>query len=94
MKYAKRYEILRGISPTSRLPALQQPSEKPIRIAFMLDEEKFIRLNGMMHHHHTVFLEDSMHDWMWRNGKFYYFGHAMGIEDVGDILVVFEEIES
>lgn len=94
MKLATKYEILRGVSPTSHIPCVTQPSAKPLRIAYLIDEAEFIRSGGKLHHHASVFLEDSMHDWMWREGKFYYFGHAMGIGEVGDIVVVFEEEEA
>lgn len=90
-KYATKYEILRGVSPTSRKPCIVQPSAKPIRVVFLLNEQKLRETGGLMVHHDTVFFEDSTHDWDWRNGQFYYYGHAMGMEDVGDIVAVLEE---
>lgn len=90
MKYATRYQILRGVSPSGRAPCIVQPTEKPIRVAYLLNEEKFVATGGLIAHHETVFLEDSVHDWLWRDGKFFYYGHAMGLEDVGDIVAMFE----
>jgi len=94
MKRATRYEILRGVSPTSRKPCVVQPSEKPLRVAYLIDEAAFVASGGLLAHHKTVFLEDANHDWMMHNGQFYYFGHAMGIEDVGDIVLVMEQEEA
>lgn len=95
-KYATKYEILRGVSPTSLTPCTEQPisTSKPKRVVFLLDEKKLLETGGLMTHHDTVFYEDSSHDWDWRNGKFYYYGHAMGHEDVGDIVLVYEETEN
>lgn len=90
-KFATKYEVLRGVSPTSRKPCNSQPSAKPVRVAFILNEKKFVETGGLIAHHDTVFLEDSSHDWAWRNGQFYYYGHAMGVEDVGDIVAVLAE---
>jgi hypothetical protein len=88
---ALRYEILRGVSPTSRKPCIAQPSGKPIRVAFLMDESRFLRSDGLMEHHKSVFLEDYVHDWDYRDGAFYYYGRAMDLEDVCDIVVVFEQ---
>lgn len=90
MKHATKYQILRGVSPTSGAPCIAQPTAKPVRVAYLLNEEKFVATGGLIKHQDTVFLEDSMHDWHWTDGKFYYYGHAMGLEDVGDIVAIFE----
>ena len=90
-KFATKYEILRGVSPTSRAPCKVQPSGKPIRVAFLLNEQKFVESGGLIAHHDTLFLEDSGHDFDWRSGVFYYYGHAMGIDEIGDIVVVLAE---
>lgn len=62
-----------------------------MRVAFLLNEAELVKTGGLMTHHETVFFEDSLDDWDWQHGVFYYYGHAMGIEDVGDIVVVLEE---
>lgn len=90
-KFATKYEILRGVSPTSLTPCKVQPSANPVRVAFILNEQKFIESGGLIAHHDTLFLEDFFHDWDWRNGKFYYYGHAMGIKETGDIAVILQE---
>lgn len=90
-KFATQYEILRGVSATSRTPCRVQPSAKPLRVAFLLNEKRFVDSGGLISHHETLFLEDSFHDWDWRNGVFYYYGHAMGVEDVGDIVAILTE---
>ncbi|MFK4706117.1 hypothetical protein ABIC83_002956 [Roseateles asaccharophilus] len=88
---ATRYQILRGVSPTSRKPCIVQPTEKPVRVAYLLDEKAFVDSGGIMEHHKTVFLEDAVHDWHMEKGVFYYYGRAMDVDDSGDILVVFEQ---
>jgi hypothetical protein len=94
MKRAAEYEILRGVSPTSRKPCAVQPSQRPIRVAFVVDEARFIESGGLYEHHKSIFLEDKMHDWhVSSEGQFYYYGHAMGVDESGDILVVFKEEE-
>lgn len=90
VQIATRYEILRGVSPTGRTPCTAQPSEKPIRIAFILNEKKFVETGGEIKHHDTLFLEDRIHDWDWRNGKLYYYGRALGLEETGDIVAIHE----
>lgn len=91
--FATKYEILRGVSPTSRKPCSAQPSAKPVRVAFLLNEKKFVESGGLVKHHDTLFLEDSSHDWDWRQGVFFYYGHAMGAEDVGDIVAILSQEE-
>jgi hypothetical protein len=88
--FAKRYQILRSISSTSRKPCTKQPSEKPIMVAFLLNEAEFENSGGKIEHHKTVFLDDPGHDWDWRQGSFFYYSHALGLEDTGDILVIYE----
>lgn len=92
-KFATRYEILRGVASTGRQPCAVQPKEKPVRVALLLDEKKFLETGGLLKHHSTVFLDDAMHDWDWRRGLFFYHSHALGVEDVGDVLVVYETEE-
>jgi len=90
-KFATKFEILRGVSPTGRKPCSAQPSAKPVRVVFLLNEQKFMESGGLMTHNDTVFFEDSTHDWDWRHGVFFYYGHAMGVDDVGDIVAVMAE---
>lgn len=63
-----------------------------MRVAFLLNEKRFLEADGLMSHNDTVFYEDSAHDWNYRPeaGGFFYYGHAMGLDEVGDILVVYE----
>lgn len=93
MKRATKFEILRGVTSTSRKPCIAQPSATPVRVAFLLDEAAFLASGGLMEHHRTVFLEDANHDWCMRDGVFYYFGRAIGLEEAGDIVVVLEQEE-
>lgn len=91
MLVATKYQILRGVSSTGRMPCIAQPRAKPVRVAFLLNEEKLAATGGALLHHDTVFLEDQTHDWDWRGGQFYYFGRAIGQDDTGDIVAILEE---
>lgn len=88
--YAKRYQILRGVASTGRKACSAQPTEKPLMVAYLLNEDLFVKSGGLIAHHRTLFLDDPGHDWDWRNGIFFYYGHAFGPEDVGDIVAIFE----
>lgn len=80
---ATDYEILRGVKASclNRIP-LQR---KPVRVATIIDEDKFLE-NCEMRHWHTVFLEDKSHDWDWRDGSFYYYTR---VSERADVLVVY-----
>lgn len=91
--FATQYEILRGVSPASRTPCKVQPSKTPVRVGLLLNERKFVDSGGLIAHHDTLFLDDRMHDWDWRNGVFFYYGHGLGLGEVGDIVVILEEEE-
>lgn len=90
-KFAKRYEILRGVRCTSRKPCNVQPSGMPIRVGLLLNEKKFVESGGLIAHHDTVFLDDRTHDWDWWEGVFFYYGHGAGLEDAVDVVVILEE---
>ena len=90
--FATKYEILRNVSPTSLSPCVVQPSAKPVRVALLLNEKKLIATGGLLKHFETVFFEDTKHDWDWRENQLYYYGHAMGLRDVGDIVAILEEV--
>lgn len=94
MKRATRYEILKGVEVTSMRPCAQQPSEKPLRVAMLLDEAEFVRSGGLLSHHANVFLDERLHDWEWRQGKLYYYGHGAGVGETCDIVVVLEQEEA
>jgi hypothetical protein len=82
---ATRYKILRGIEANSRKQILL--TEKPIRVATLIDEQNFLDRDGEMVHNQNVFLEDRTHDWDWRDGKFSYYTR---IAEVADVLLVYE----
>lgn len=65
-----------------------------MRVAVLLDEAKFKDTGYALHHHQTVFLDERGHDWDWRDGKFHYYSHAVGLDDKVDVLVVYEDEES
>ena len=83
--FALDYEILRGVEANGRKSL--ELARQPKRVATMINEEKFRELGNAMVHNATVFLEDRMHDWNWRNGQFRYYTR---VAEKADVLVVYE----
>lgn len=83
MLRAVEFEILRGLQAGSRdwLPL----GRLPVRVATMIDEPLFLEEKNLIHLR-TVFLEDRMHDWEWRNGQFRYFSR---VGEVNDVVIVY-----
>ncbi len=88
MKIAKRFEILRGVEGNGRI-ALDLP-EQPVRVATLINEAEFLKAHEICHHV-TVFLEDRIHDWDWRDGKFRYYTR---VAERADVLVVYEMVDA
>jgi hypothetical protein len=85
MLIATKYEILRGLTPgnaTHNLP------RKPVRVATIINEQKFLNTGGAMIHLDTVFFEDYVHDWIWQSGLFRYYTR---VAEKADVLIVYEE---
>lgn len=92
--YSTDHIILRDIPADGNVR--HRLERKPVRVATMLDESKFMELGNHLRHNDTVFLEDRMHDWDYSPvnreepnglGDFrYYTRVAMR----ADVLVVFE----
>lgn len=87
MNVATEYLVLRGLVSSSQV---RVPLErKPLRVATLLDEAKFLASGCQMKHFHTVFLEDQTHDWNWQDGMFRYYSRCGGPEDKLDVLIVY-----
>ena len=87
MLKATDFQILRGVKASG---LIQIPLERqPIRVATLMDEKAFNEDHYLIHLK-TVFLEDRMHDWEWRDGLFRYYTR---VADVADVLVVYETEE-
>lgn len=71
MLFATEYEILRDVPVSER--ASTPLARRPMRVATIIDEQLFKELGGALIHNKTVFLEDHLHDWRWRDGKFVYY---------------------
>lgn len=89
MKFATDFEILRGVRSDGRSMCATQPRGAPLRVALLLDEPLFKDSGFALQHHRTVFLDEKFHDWDWRNDRFHYYSHAVGLEDKVDIVVVY-----
>lgn len=90
MLKALDYAILRGVTASTRI---QIPLERePVYVCALLDEEAFNR-DQHLTHRENVFIDDHVHDWNWRDGKFRYYARA---GEVRDIVVVYaaEEVQS
>lgn len=84
MLQAIEFEILRGVKSSCResIPLAREP----LHVATLIDESRFL-CEHLMIHGRTVFFDDRMHDWTWRNGLFRYFAH---LDQVEDVLVVYQ----
>jgi hypothetical protein len=92
------YEIVRGLLSTSRAPASRQPSCEPLRVISLLNKEAEKDLQDFegISHGKNFFFEDRNHDWMYRDGKLFYFSHAIAPSvqnsedsETADVLVVY-----
>ena len=83
MLKATDFEILRDVQASGRL-MIPLPRQ-PVRVATLLNEAEFMR-DHLMVHHKTVFFEDRIHDWDWREGQFRYYTR---IAERADVLVVY-----
>ena len=92
--YSTDHIILRDIPADGNV--CHRLERKPVRVATMLDEAKFVEQGNHLRHNDTVFLEDRMHDWNYYPvnreepngpGDFRYYTR---IAMRADVLVVFE----
>ena len=77
------FEILRDVQASGRiwLPLARQP----VRVATLIDEADFLK-EQTLRHNQNVFLEDRLHDWDWRDGRFSYYTR---VAERADVLVVY-----
>jgi len=82
------FEILRSVEANGRkkIPL----TRKPVRLATLINEEKFIKTGGEFIHCETVFLEDKYHDWDWNDGFLTYYSR---IAEIADIVVSYVKLE-
>ena len=83
MLKATEYEILRNVKADGRIKIAL--ARQPVRVATIMDEAAFSR-DQLMIHNRTVFLEDRVHDWDWRDGQFRYYTR---VSECADVLVVY-----
>lgn len=88
MLVATEYEILRGVK--ANCLAKVELAREPRRIATLLNEEMFNALKGELRHNENVFLEDRWHDWDWHNGSLRFYSHAVGVDMLADVVVIYE----
>lgn len=88
MLIAVEFEILRGIRPGRDVHLLPR---EPLQVATLLNEQLFTETGHSLSHRRTVFLEDRMHDWNWRDGRFRYYSR---VANQADVLVVYSEAET
>lgn len=83
MLKATDYTILRRVQSNGgiNIPL----ARNPVRVATLIDEAGFTR-DQLLIHNKTVFMEDRIHDWIWRDGQFRYYTR---VAEVADVVVVF-----
>jgi hypothetical protein len=87
MLKATKFEILRGVK-ASGVTGIALEKE-PIRVGTLVNEEKFNDGHFLIHWE-TIFFEDKLHDWSWKNGIFRYYTR---VAEVADVVVVYETEE-
>ncbi len=87
MLYATEFRILRGV-PTARGTSIAL-ERKPLRMATLLDLDAFTASGASLQHGVTVYFEDEMHDWAWRDGRLRYFPRVHG--EALDAVAVYAE---
>ncbi|WP_157643861.1 hypothetical protein [Burkholderia ubonensis] len=87
MLIATDYEILRAVPADGRSRGIPV-ARRPVRVATLLNEARFIDAGAALIHHDTVFLEDRIHDWDYRDGHFRYYTR---VAQVADVVLVFAE---
>ncbi len=82
------FEILRNIKSDSKIGI--PLDAKPVRVATILDQEKFNITGYEIIHNETVFIEERVHDWHWHNGMFYYYSRVC---ETADVLISYSPYE-
>lgn len=88
MLIATEFEILRKVQTGTSRIALPR---EPLRVATLVNEALFLETGGALIHWKTVFLEDRVHDWNWRDGVFRY---RSRVANQADVVVVYSEVET
>lgn len=68
---AKRFERIDGIPFNA--PFEHTLTQKPEKVAFILDSDLFEKSGHILTHNQTVFMEDHGHDWHWNGDTIKYF---------------------
>lgn len=90
MIQATDYEILRDVVASI---AVKRPMDRmPKRVAVLLNEAEFKRSKGVLDHLNSVFLDDRNHDWLWKDGFFHYFSHAVHVGGKADVVIAYETV--
>lgn len=84
MLQAIDFEILRDVEANGRVSI--PLARAPVKVATIIDEPAF-KDGHYLIHNGTVFLEDRMHDWQWRDGRFSYYTR---VAERADVLIVYE----
>lgn len=92
MLVATDYEILRDVV-CSTFIKIALP-RRPRCVATLLNEEKLKQSGGALIHLSTVFLDERMHDWDWKNGLFRYYSHAARVGEKAGVVIVYEFVNS
>lgn len=85
--------IVRGVTNSdSRTPVALDRSidpEKIYRVHRLLNEDLYLKIGTA--HWRSTFLDDQMHDWDVRVGRFFYYAHSSEKGDVVDLVLELDE---
>lgn len=84
MLIATDFIILRNIKANGL--ASHPLERRPVKVATLIDEAAFNKAGHGLLHNKTVFLEDEVHDWNWRDGQFRYYTR---IATEADVVIAF-----
>lgn len=82
----QRYTILRQVENSSKLRI--ELAQRPLQVWTLMDEEAFLKW-GLVHNM-SAFIEDSLHDWNYQDGKLRFYGHSSAPCDKVDLVLVWQ----
>lgn len=84
--------IVRGVANDSRTPVALDRSINPqkiFRVHRLVNEDLYLKIGTA--HWRSTFLDDKMHDWDVRAGRFFYYAHSSEKGDVVDLVLELDE---
>jgi hypothetical protein len=84
--------IVRGVTNNSRMPVTLDRTidpQKIYRVHRLLNEDLYLKIGTA--HWRSTFLDDKMHDWDVRAGRFFYYAHSSEKGESVDLVLELDE---